>query len=798
VSLGSEGRTRHELLTLAGRNVVFCSNDGAVIALDAATGRRAWGFRYPRSKRTDANRSPEPHPAVASGGRVFVAPADGEHVYALDAETGQLLWESGDTEGAQILGVAAGRLVVAVAGPVRGIRGLNVATGSYREPDGWIGHDGGGNLSYGRGFVTDDLVVWPTRHGLFFLNPEDGSRIWTPHGTDSPFGNVAYADGVLVVVTPTQVWGYVSERKLFGNPRSGRDPTREKFDLLVEKAERALAAGDGAVARESLLTATKNEFPIPLRAWVVARLLLLTPAEARLPADLHAAIAPELLGEWLIPPDGVPVTLRTLLDRHLGRETQAAHAPPSVPSAEPKPEAPSLAPDTEVVRTFRVPGGAAPLRWLAGMATPRRVFLTTVDQLIAVPLAGGGESWHDAADRFTHAADLADGFVAAGPWAVAVYGPGRAPVWVFRVPTTDPVPARPGGFRIYSDELPPVAGLSSFRLTGAWLVARLGERHLIALDLRGRRVAWVLGACGTPGYRPVGFPDAARFGPEFSATGRLLVVQLSDGRRWFLKADTGKRLDIPGFGELTAKVWWVQPPAEVEANRLAVSDGPGLARVLNLVTGRVKWTHREDGDASLTGEPPQLRAWTDALLIAVRRNHGIELDRLDTSDGKSLWKNGPAFLDADRVNLAHSDADAEQVYVPGGNRITAFTLKNGRTAWEAELPEANGAGGWVVRAGQKCVIAYPEAAIPREPVADVLCRIVRAFRNEPVAWRLPGLAAGLYDAWVTRTVPVLLLDPETGKQLGKVEIPAAGPAVTAWFDGDTAVVATGDRVVWLR
>src|SRR5581483_5228391 len=53
VSLGSEGRTRHELLTLAGRNVVFCSNDGAVIALDAATGRRAWGFRYPRSKKTD-------------------------------------------------------------------------------------------------------------------------------------------------------------------------------------------------------------------------------------------------------------------------------------------------------------------------------------------------------------------------------------------------------------------------------------------------------------------------------------------------------------------------------------------------------------------------------------------------------------------------------------------------------------------------------------------------------------------------------------------------------------------------
>ena len=40
------------------------------------------------------------------GGRVFVAPTDAERVYGLDGETGQELWESGPTEGAQILGVA--------------------------------------------------------------------------------------------------------------------------------------------------------------------------------------------------------------------------------------------------------------------------------------------------------------------------------------------------------------------------------------------------------------------------------------------------------------------------------------------------------------------------------------------------------------------------------------------------------------------------------------------------------------------------------------------------------------------
>jgi hypothetical protein len=212
----------------------------------------------------------------------------------------------------------------------------------------------------------------------------------------------------------------------------------------------------------------------------------------------------------------------------------------------------------------------------------------------------------------------------------------------------------------------------------------------------------------------------------------------------------------------------------------------------------VNWAHHAEGEASLAGDPPQVRVWCDALLIAVRRNHGVELDRLDAADGKSVWRSGAAFLDADRVNLANADADADRVYVPLGNTLAALSLKDGKSAWEVELPDARGAGGWVVRAGQKCVIAYPESAIPREPVADVLARLARSFRAEPAPWRLPGLAAGLYDAWVARTVPVLLFDPESGKQMGQFEIAATGPAVTAWFEREVAVVATGDRVVWLR
>jgi len=141
-STGADARARHELLTLAGRNVVFCSNAGAVVALDATTGRRAWGFRYTRSRKADANHPPDPAPAVCCAGVVFVAPPDADRVYFLDPESGAVLWECGQADGAQILGVSAGRLVVAVSGPTRGLRAFSVLNRTDRLPEGWTQSDG--------------------------------------------------------------------------------------------------------------------------------------------------------------------------------------------------------------------------------------------------------------------------------------------------------------------------------------------------------------------------------------------------------------------------------------------------------------------------------------------------------------------------------------------------------------------------------------------------------------------------------------------------------------------------------
>jgi hypothetical protein len=502
-----------------------------------------------------------------------------------------------------------------------------------------------------------------------------------------------------------------------------------------------------------------------------------------------------LLGEWVLPPDGVPVTLGEFLRRRLGRSP----APGSVPVvAQVKACAPGLSAEAEIDHARKSPDAVSPLKPIAGASCPmKHIFVAGPRAILAFPLDRGAESEHAPADLFTHAADLRGGFVAAGPFAVALYGPAREPLWVFRMPAAARLPAGPSPYRFRCGGGSSPPQLSSFSLAGAWLVARVGEYHLIALDLEARRVAWVLNTAGRAGYEPAQFPRAVRFGPHFAVCGKFVVAQLSDGRRWFVRLDIGRPVAMPALGGRTARAWWPQAPASAGDNHLLLSDGPGLVRLAQL-GGRVKWAFEPESQEGFTGEPAQARLWNDLLLVAARRNHGVEIERVDLASGKGLWPSGPAFADAGRIDLAATDADAERAYVPAANKLLALSRRDGKATWEVDLPDARSSSGWVVRAGKNCVIAYPAEAIPAEPAGAVWERLARSFRREPYLWRLPGLAATLYDAWVEREVPVLFFDPETGKRLARIDVPARGPAVAAHFGAGEAVIATGSRVVWIK
>jgi outer membrane protein assembly factor BamB len=209
-----ETRDRHEIVAISDGLAIFSTQNGAVVALHVKTGKPAWAIRYPSVRpsgkalvlASSANHRDLAVP-VAHRGLVFVAPIDGERIFAIEASSGRIVWEKSGLRVESLMGVAGSRLIATLAGPVRGIRGFDILTGSDDSPVGWRNHDDPGLASLGRGLVSDDQILWPTKAGLFALRPQDGRLARPP--ILGPHGNLAYAEGVLVVVNPTEVLGFV-------------------------------------------------------------------------------------------------------------------------------------------------------------------------------------------------------------------------------------------------------------------------------------------------------------------------------------------------------------------------------------------------------------------------------------------------------------------------------------------------------------------------------------------------------------------------------------------------------------
>lgn len=239
-------RSRAELLTLAESSLFYCSPSGTVMSIDPKTGRPNWEFRYPKRNRDrvrDAIYGRDLCPCVVGEGRVFVAPPDAERVFALDAFTGRLLWQSRNLEVIHLLGVSRGNVICTLDRPIRGICGLDVESGTDRYPDGWLQHDGDGEATFGRGFISDGVVYWPTKGGLHFLNAEDGAPLRQPlvprdgYLAIEPFGNLIPTENGMFVATPTQIWGYVAEKTVTAPapaPKRKREEPRKAMRTHVK------------------------------------------------------------------------------------------------------------------------------------------------------------------------------------------------------------------------------------------------------------------------------------------------------------------------------------------------------------------------------------------------------------------------------------------------------------------------------------------------------------------------------------------------------------------------------------
>jgi len=180
-----------------------------VAALRADDGRTAWLSLYPRALAGELGKPAAhwrrgPSPCLWDHGTLLVAPADSPRIFAFDAATGMMLWQTGEEVGDALglLGVAGDSLI---AGGGRlywiGLSDANQGRVKHVWPD---SSQGPGE---GCGLLAGDSVLWLTRDDLYIFDQETArpkKRIdMAARGVHG--GNLLVAGGRLVVSTSNEL-----------------------------------------------------------------------------------------------------------------------------------------------------------------------------------------------------------------------------------------------------------------------------------------------------------------------------------------------------------------------------------------------------------------------------------------------------------------------------------------------------------------------------------------------------------------------------------------------------------------
>ena len=199
----------HNLLTLASDTLYYNTNLGAVAGLRADDGRVLWISLYPRALRGDlANLAPhwrrELNPCLLDHGTLLVAPADSPRIFAFDAATGQILWQTGTEveDAAGLVGTVGDWLIAG---------GARLYWISMREEDrGRVKHvwpDGPERPGYGRGILAGQDVLWSAQDKLYIFNQQTGRprRVVDLHALGASGGNLSVSHGRLFIATQREL-----------------------------------------------------------------------------------------------------------------------------------------------------------------------------------------------------------------------------------------------------------------------------------------------------------------------------------------------------------------------------------------------------------------------------------------------------------------------------------------------------------------------------------------------------------------------------------------------------------------
>jgi len=199
----------HNLLTLSQQTIYYNTNLGAVAALSARDGQPLWVSLYPRARQGDLlNLAPHWHrdlnPCVYDHGRLLVAPADSPRIFALDAATGQILWQTGPEveDAVHLLGtteehlIASGRKLYWI--------------GLKEESAGRVKHvwpDGNEQPGYGRGLLAAGDVLFPTRQKIYLFDQQTArpKKVIDLVPLGATGGNLLAGGGRLLIATADEL-----------------------------------------------------------------------------------------------------------------------------------------------------------------------------------------------------------------------------------------------------------------------------------------------------------------------------------------------------------------------------------------------------------------------------------------------------------------------------------------------------------------------------------------------------------------------------------------------------------------
>jgi outer membrane protein assembly factor BamB/tetratricopeptide (TPR) repeat protein len=785
LELKPEGkRYRQHLLTLAGSNVVYCSHAGAVVAVDAATGRPVWARRYPVRAETDDAPSPRDlTPPVYADGRLFVAPADCDRLLCLDPATGQLLWQRDRVEVVQLFGVARGRLIFTTTD---GIRAVGAASGDDR--DGWVQPDVGRLPPFGRGFLAGDYVYWPTRQRLYVLNQADGQQpanLYPGPWQETLAGNLVYGEGCLAVADARTLTVCVPPAWLRAERRGDVEAQPQ---AALPHYRLALAEADAGQCGEAVAEFGRAEqLATPAEGWLPglarrARQEVLFKEAAGESDEGHWDRAAAALRQAAV---GRPVAERLEALRREANLWDAAGQParavavwqgvltdPALRAghlrdARHNPQSAALTAAREVGRKA---GGQRPAK-LAPVEKAARASLAArwpPPADLTLPLLHGWQAPLPAGGRMLPIHVAAEAAVDDSTPSPVLFGRGRELVcrdaatgrvlwsglspfvaeWAGRHADTVLAAGPSGvaclrledGAALWTYPAPPRQPLRDFRLTASRLLCRLGK-HLAALDVAS---GWVLWTAAAPSAG-LGLPSPSGQFLTFQGGEDWVVAQTAGGRHWVLDSASGRLVhDLE-----TTPEPWPRPPLALDGRHFCLVAGPGTAVVLDAAAGKELARLSLGGPTTLSGRPPLAVGSRDVLLVIADRNFGATLRRFDPLTGRALWDDErPIALDP--VVPGEVTWDRNAVYVAAENSLAAYGLDNGKPLWRVPLADGRR---WRLLPAGGYLLACP---------ADVGGRGLR------VEWLAGSIElAGVYPP---REVPLLLCDPKTGAVVERLNL----------------------------